>query len=163
MHSESEAARPFFRGSPLGYPAYDLHMRTDDLILQLLEAREITDQAQLLDLLTAAGCHLTQPTLSRHLKKLGVRKHEGRYQRLEAAAGELGGVEIRLAPPNLLILKTAPGFAPATAYALDERAPKELVAGTVAGEDTVFVAVADPGRLAEAAEAIGRLLGKPLH
>jgi transcriptional regulator of arginine metabolism len=134
-------------------------MRPDELILQLLETREITDQAHLQALLAGQGHALTQPTLSRHLKKLGVRKHEGRYQRVEPAPGDLGEVEIRRAPPNLLVLKTAPGFAPATAYALDERAPVELVAGTVAGEDTVFIALADPARMEEAAAAISRILG----
>lgn len=143
----------------MGYPAYHLHMRIDERILQLLESHEITDQAHLQALLAGQGHALTQPTLSRHLKKLGVRKHAGRYQRLEASSGDLGEVEIRRAPPNLLVLKTAPGFAPATAYALDERAPKDLVAGTVAGEDTVLVAVADPARLEEAAAAIARTLG----
>ena len=134
-------------------------MRTDELILQLLEQHEIIDQAHLQALLGEQDHVLTQPTLSRHLKKLGVRKHEGRYQRVEPSSGELGDMEIRLAPPNLIVLKTAQGFAPATAYALDERAPKELVVGTVAGEDTVFVAVADPARMEEAIAAITRLLG----
>ncbi|HXC15872.1 MAG TPA: hypothetical protein VNV60_00375 [Holophagaceae bacterium] len=134
-------------------------MRPDELILQLLETREITDQAHLQALLAGQGHVLTQPTLSRHLKKLGIRKHEGRYQRVEPSSGDLGEVEIRRAPPNLLVLKTAPGFAPATAYALDERAPVDLIAGTVAGEDTVFIAVADPAKLDEAAAAITRILG----
>ncbi|HET6330107.1 MAG TPA: hypothetical protein VFF76_04895 [Holophagaceae bacterium] len=134
-------------------------MRTDELILQLLETREIIDQAHLQALLAGQGHALTQPTLSRHLKKLGVRKHEGRYQRVEPSSGDLGEVEIRRAPPNLLVLKTAPGFAPATAYALDERAPVDLIAGTVAGEDTVFIAVADPAKLDEAAATITRILG----
>ena len=134
-------------------------MRTDELILHLLETHEITDQAHLQALLEGESLVLTQPTLSRHLKKLGIRKHQGRYQRVEPSSGDLGGVEIRSAPPNLLVLKTAPGFAPATAYALDERAPKDLVAGTVAGEDTVLVAITDPARLDEASATIARILG----
>ena len=143
----------------MGYPAYHLHMRIDERILQLLETHEITDQAHLQVLLGEEGHALTQPTLSRHLKKLGVRKHEGRYQRVEPSSGDLGEMEIRYARPNLIVLKTAPGFAPATAYALDERAPRDLVAGTVAGEDTVLVAITDPARMEEAATAIARVLG----
>jgi len=142
----------------VGYPAYDLHMRPDELILHLLETHDISDQAHLQALLAGQGHALTQPTLSRHLKKLGIRKHEGRYQRVESG-GDLGEVEIRRAPPNLLVLKTAPGFAPATAYALDEHAPAELVAGTVAGEDTVFIALADPSRMDEAVATLTRILG----
>ena len=135
-----------------------MHMRTDELILQLLEKHEITDQAHLQSLLSKRGHELTQPTLSRHLKKLQVRKVEGRYQRAEAGAAEFGETELRLAPPNLIVLKTAQGFAPALAYALDEKAPKELIAGTVAGEDTVLVAVADPAKLHQAATAIKHAL-----
>ena len=135
-----------------------MHMRTDELILQMLEKHEITDQAHLQSLLAKRGHDLTQPTLSRHLKKLQVRKVEGRYQRVEAGAAEFGETELRLAPPNLIVLKTAPGFAPALAYALDEKVPKELVAGTVAGEDTVIVAVADPGKLHQAAAALKHAL-----
>ena len=135
-----------------------MHMRTDERILQLLEAHEITDQAHLQALLAEHGHDLTQPTLSRHLKKLQVRKVEGRYRRVEAGAAEFGGTDLRLAPPNLIVLKTAPGFAPALAYALDEKVPKELVAGTVAGEDTVIIAVADPSKLSQAAAAIRHAL-----
>jgi transcriptional regulator of arginine metabolism len=135
-----------------------MHMRTDERILQLLEKHEITDQAHLQSLLARHGHDLTQPTLSRHLKKLHVRKVEGRYSRVEPGAAEFGETELRLAPPNLIILKTAPGFAPALAYALDEKVPKDLVAGTVAGEDTVIVAVADPSKLNAAAAALKHAL-----
>ena len=140
------------------YPAYDMHMRPDERILQLLEKHEITDQAHLQALLAKHGHDLTQPTLSRHLKKLHVRKVEGRYRRVEPGAAEFGETELRLAPPNLIVLKTSPGFAPALAYALDEKVPKELVAGTVAGEDTVIVAVADPSKLHQAATALKHAL-----
>ena len=135
-----------------------MHMRTDERILQLLEKHEITDQAHLQALLAKHGHDLTQPTLSRHLKKLQVRKVEGRYRRVEGGAADFHETELRAAPPNLIVLKTAPGFAPALAYALDEKVGKELIAGTVAGEDTVIVAVADPSKLQQAAAAIKHAL-----
>lgn len=138
-----------------------MHMRTDERILHLLEKHEITDQAHLQALLAKLGHDLTQPTLSRHLKKLQVRKVEGRYRRVEAGAAEFGGTELRLAPPNLIVLKTPPGFAPAIAYALDEKVAKDLIAGTVAGEDTVLVAVADPAKLHQAAAALRHALNLP--
>lgn len=135
-----------------------MHMQTDERILQLLEQHEITDQAHLQALLAKHGHALTQPTLSRHLKKLQVRKVDGRYRRVEASAAEFSETQIRYAPPNLIVLKTPPGFAPALAYALDERLPKELVAGTVAGEDTVLVAVAEPSKMHQAAAALKQAL-----
>lgn len=135
-----------------------MHMQTDERILQLLEKHEITDQAHLQALLAKHGHDLTQPTLSRHLKKLQVRKVAGRYRRVEMGAADFSETELRLAPPNLIVLKTAPGFAPALAYALDEKVGKELVAGTVAGEDTIIVAVADPAKLHQAATAIRHAL-----
>ena len=133
-------------------------MQTDEQILQLLEQHEITDQAHLQALLAERGHTLTQPTLSRHLKKLQVRKVDGRYRRVEASAAEFSETKIRYAPPNLIVLKTPPGFAPALAYALDEKLPKELVAGTVAGEDTVLVAVAEPSKMHQAAAALKHAL-----
>ena len=134
-------------------------MTTDQAILRLLEKHELSDQAELLKLLAKQGHALTQSTLSRHLKKLGVVKREGRYQRVEMAERELPETRITDAPPNLLVLRTAQGFAPALAYILDEKLPSSLVAGTVAGEDTVFVALADLTRIAETKAALKRILG----
>ncbi|HJW10001.1 MAG TPA: hypothetical protein VJ483_10225 [Holophagaceae bacterium] len=131
----------------------------DQLILRLIEKHELTDQAELLKLLAKQGHELTQSTLSRHLKKLGVVKRAGRYQHVEIAERELPETRILDAPPNLLVLRTAQGFAPALAYILDEKMPRDLVAGTVAGEDTVFVALADPARVVETKAALKRILG----
>jgi transcriptional regulator of arginine metabolism len=134
-------------------------MNVDQLILRILEQREVEDQAELQKLLKKQGQALTQSTLSRHLKKLSVQKKNGRYQRVEVGNKELPQASILEAPPNLLVIKTAPGFAAATAYALDERVSPELLAGTIAGEDTVFVALRDPARQSEALKAVKRILG----
>jgi transcriptional regulator of arginine metabolism len=56
-------------------------------------------------------------------------------------------VTITEAPPNLLVLRTAPGFAQALGLSVDADAiPGQM--GTLAGDDTVFVAVL-PERLAD--------------
>ena len=62
-------------------------MTLDEAILKLAEAQEITDQSVFLDLLKREGHKVTQPTLSRHLNKLGVQKLAGRYQRVEPIPG----------------------------------------------------------------------------
>ena len=85
----------------------------DEAIRRLLEANEITDQAVLQRLLAAEGHTPSQSTLSRHLKRLSIQKVNGRYQRVEPGAPEPTprSVQILEAPPNMLVLKTAPGYA----------------------------------------------------
>jgi transcriptional regulator of arginine metabolism len=122
-------------------------MDLDPLILQLLESHPIADQTDLLDRLSAEGHELTQSTLSRRLKRLGVQKVQGRYRRVEGTAQILPEVTIAEVPPNLLVLRTAPGFAQALGLSVDaDPVPGQM--GTLAGDDTVFVAVL-PERLAE--------------
>ena len=118
-------------------------MTLDSAILRLLAQHQLSDQGQLLALLQQEGHDLTQPTLSRHLKKLSVQKREGRYQRVEPGPAGLPPFTVKAAPPNLLILTTLPGFAQALAYTLDQRQVPH-VAGSVAGDDTIFLAVEGP-------------------
>ena len=116
-------------------------MDLDALILQLLETAPIADQGDLLARLAEAGHDLTQSTLSRRLKRLGVQKLHGHYRRVvEAGIQALPEVTLREVPPNLLVLRTAPGFAQALGLSLDAD-PVSGQMGTLAGDDTVFVAV----------------------
>ncbi|MBJ6761953.1 arginine repressor [Corallococcus sp. H22C18031201] len=132
----------------------------DDAILRLISEREITDQSVLQELLEAGGHEPSQSTLSRRLKKLNVQKVNGRYQRVEAPVArvpERPRVSIIEAPPNMLVLKTAPGYAQIFALALDREQELPGLAGTVAGDDTIFVAVRDPSLLREVRAAVERL------
>jgi transcriptional regulator of arginine metabolism len=131
-------------------------MTLDAAILRLLAQHEVVDQSHLLSLLQAEGHDLTQPTLSRHLKKLSIQKKEGRYQRVEAGAAGLPPFTVKAAPPNLLILRTLPGFAQALAYTLDQRQLPHI-AGSVAGDDTIFLAVEGPEYLAVVRERLDML------
>lgn len=132
-------------------------MDLDALILQLLESQAVTDQSDLLARLAAAGHGLTQSTLSRRLKRLGIQKVQGRYRRMEPAAQALPEVTVTMVAPNLLVLRTAAGFAQALGLNLDaDPAPGQV--GTLAGDDTVFVAVA-PASLEAAAAHLKRVLG----
>ena len=60
-----------------------MHVSIDQTLLDLIEDRAVADQATLLQLLAERGHRLTQPTLSRHLKKLSVMKVGGQYRRVE--------------------------------------------------------------------------------
>jgi transcriptional regulator of arginine metabolism len=118
------------------------------LVLELLEEQEVASQAQLLDLLEQRGVATTQPVLSRDLRALHVAKQNGVYRPaervtpLEGMASLLRGA--RPAGPHLLVVFSEPGAASAIARAL-EAEQVDGVVGTVAGDDTVFVAVDDGG------------------
>jgi transcriptional regulator of arginine metabolism len=123
-----------------------------DTDLKLLLADErISDQSELLAALAARGHVLTQSTLSRKLKILGYQKQAGRYTQPGVPGFKL--VSVTLVTPNLLVLRTAPGFAGALAVRLDAN-PLPGQAGTIAGDDTVFVAV--QMELLPAAERVAR-------
>ncbi|MDE2345014.1 MAG: arginine repressor, partial [Gammaproteobacteria bacterium] len=120
-------------------------MTLDESILKLTAEREITDQSVFLQLLRNAGHAVTQPTLSRHLKKLGIQKVTGRYQQLESLPEPPPVFSLTQVPPNLVIIRTRPGYAQPLAVRLDQQ-KIDGVGGTLAGDDTVFIAVAAPAR-----------------
>lgn len=130
-------------------------MNLDQAIVRLIDDTRVADQAQFLALLKDRGYFLTQPTLSRHLKKLSVMKREGRYQRVETGTAEIPAYTLAQVPPNLLVLKTRPGHAQLVGYRLDSAHITGLT-GTVAGDDTVFIAI--NGDLDKAEEQIRRAL-----
>ena len=113
-------------------------MPLDADLKTLLATELIADQSELLAALAARGHVLTQSTLSRKLKVLGYQKQEGRYTQPGVPGFKL--VSATSVLPNLLVLRTAPGFAGALAVRLDAN-PLPGQAGTIAGDDTVFVAV----------------------
>ena len=129
----------------------------DHAILELLDRYELSDQEHLQDLLGKQGFRVTQSTLSRHLKKLHVVKVEGVYQKVEVPRPALPAFSITLAPPNLLVLRTEPGFANALAVRLDD-APLAGLAGTIAGDDTIFIAVKGAKALASTAAGVEAFL-----
>lgn len=121
-------------------------------ILGLLREEAIATQSELLQKLARRRIRVTQATVSRDLEELGVLKARGGYRLPESSAIPPRGTP---QPPfsvvlkeflreivqasNLVVLKTHPGNAHTVAVALDaERWPE--VVGTVAGDDTIFVA-----------------------
>lgn len=126
----------------------------DERIKEVLAAGVFADQSELLDALAARGVVLTQSTLSRKLRSLGYQKQGGRY--LQSAEAAIKLLSVLTVEPNLLVLRTSPGFANALAVQLDLHGlPGQ--AGTIAGDDTVFVAVT-PNQLALAEAAAKRFL-----
>ncbi|HVF57080.1 MAG TPA: hypothetical protein VM934_13075 [Pyrinomonadaceae bacterium] len=111
-------------------------------ILSLIQAKRIGTQHELAAHLERAGMVATQSSVSRDLEELGVVKHNGFYTLPKAAdrAAARGLLSLEAAGDCLVVAKCEPGMASAVAVTIDRASLDEIV-GTLAGEDTVFVAV----------------------
>ena len=113
------------------------------LILDLIAERAISRQDELTDLLGNAGFSVTQASVSRDLDELGVLKVDGRYARVElpvAEASPFGVSAVVPAGENLIVVRCSSGLASAAAVRIDGARISEIV-GTIAGDDTIFIAV----------------------
>lgn len=112
-------------------------------LLRLIQAKPVGTQEELRALLERSGVPATQSSVSRDLEELGVVKHHGRYTIPRAnGAGARGLLSLDLSGDNLVVARTEPGLASAVAVEIDAAAIPEIV-GTIAGEDTIFIAVVD--------------------
>lgn len=110
-------------------------------ILSLIQAKPIGTQEDLRALLERAGVSATQSSVSRDLEELGIVKQHGHYT-LPRANNSRGLLSLDHAGDSLVVARTMPGLASAVAVEIDAAALPEVV-GTIAGEDTIFIAVRD--------------------
>lgn len=121
-----------------------------DRIRRLVQTNSVRNQSQLRLLLQQAGFSVTQATLSRDLARIGMIKSAVGYQLpgQSIAAGDDEEVFHRTLRQELIravaggatvVLSTRPGHANALAVELDRRDDEDLL-GTIAGDDTIFVA-----------------------
>lgn len=128
-----------------------------NVILEIIASSDIETQNQLMQALAARGVSSTQATLSRDIKELRLVKeltgvghyrysmpsqpvNEARSERLAKIFRE--SVISCDTAMNIIVLKTLPGLASAASSAIDGMDIPALV-GTVAGDDTVFMAMRD--------------------
>jgi len=136
-------------------------------IERLLRGRRVATQEDLRELLAAQGFEVTQGTLSRDLARLGARRapgvEGGTVYELPTEGPSTGPRALEALSPlvlrirdngSLVVVHTTPGAASAVALALDQARLPEVL-GTLAGDDTVFVAPV------QASSAIR--LGRTLH
>jgi len=119
-----------------------------DAIVRILRQTAVARQAELVDLLHREGFDATQSSVSRDLRELGVVKGADRYL-LPAAEDALTPSHFetmrtfvkgyRAAGPTLTVLRTTVGAAQSVALAIDKARWPEIV-GTIAGDDTIFIA-----------------------
>lgn len=129
-------------------------------ILSLISAKRIGTQEELTAHLERAGVPATQSSVSRDLVELGIIKHNGHYTvpRPARGAAARGLLDLVLAGDALVVARCEPGLASAVAVEIDRAGIAEIV-GTLAGEDTVFVAVTDRKAQRAAMKKIWELFG----
>ena len=117
-------------------------------IVRILRAAPVRKQQELVRLLKKAGVEATQSSISRDLRDLGVLKASGRYvlppDEVTRANGDFGTLaqfvrQLRRAGPSITVLRTTTGAAQSVAVAIDKAEWPE-VAGTISGDDTIFIA-----------------------
>jgi transcriptional regulator of arginine metabolism len=120
-------------------------------IVRILRQGLVKKQADLVRLLKKEGHEVTQSSISRDLRDLGVLKARGRYvlppDEVTRANGDFGTLaqfvrELRSAGPSITVLRTTIGAAQSVAVAIDKAQWPE-VAGTLSGDDTIFIATAN--------------------
>lgn len=145
--------------------------RRQRAIADLLRSNTLASQDELAERLSQSGFAVTQATVSRDLEHLGaVKIRRGGTvayalpdqldgagwagRRLEAIVCEWArSIE---AAGNLVVIRTPPGSAHLVGIALDQADLPE-VAGTISGDDTVFVAVREPTMASALAARLGAL------
>ena len=119
-------------------------------IVDLLRREEVETQDDLRRKLARRSIHVTQATVSRDIEELGLIKTRTGYRLPDSAEPKaLARPELTLVvkefltgvrlAANLVVIRTRPGNAHSVAAALDATSWEEVV-GTVAGDDTIFIA-----------------------
>ena len=117
--------------------------RQEELV-KLISAERIASQAELAARLRSKNFDVTQASISRDLDELGVIKSAGVYTVPERPSGAslFGLASLETSGETLIVAKCDSGLASAAAVRIDAARIHEIV-GTIAGDDTIFIAVKD--------------------
>ena len=141
-------------------------------IMEIISARDIETQEQLLEALLDAGFNTTQATISRDIKELRIVKELtkfGTYRYTSSSKEVSGTFSARLNnifrecitgfdyAQNLVVLHTIPGLAPGAASAVDAM-EMSFVLGCIGGDDTVVIIMRDNNAAAAFCSEIKKLL-----
>ncbi len=140
-------------------------------ILEIIDRFNVETQEELISRLRDAGFDVTQATISRDIRELKLTKvlsADGKYKYVLNKTDKNGTIpnykstlsasiiSVECAQ-NLIVIKTYPGMAQAIAAILDSAHIKGIM-GSVAGDDTIIVAVRDNDLTTFACEEIKKLL-----
>jgi len=122
-------------------------------IIEIVRKQSVRSQQELSCHLKATNVPVTQATLSRDIRELGLIKVRGRYQSaVEISFDQQGASDIMLRRTfeqyvlktgisgNMVVIRTSPGNAHSVGVVLDAASWPEVM-GTIAGDDTIFVLV----------------------
>ncbi|HTY63490.1 MAG TPA: arginine repressor [Acidobacteriota bacterium] len=117
-------------------------------ILEMCRSGLIRSQEEMSSLLEKEGIRVTQATLSRDIRELGLVKVRGSYQISGEVISSPPDEVLRRAfaqyvlrtgvSDNIVMIKTSPGNAHSVAVVVDAAQWSEVL-GTIAGDDTVFI------------------------
>lgn len=124
-------------------------------LIELLENRVFRSQGQVVQAMQERGFNVTQPSISRDFRELGVVKMSGRYLPVDRPGARMLHDKLDVNPlslitsvstagPHLLVVMTHVGAASVVGLAIDSLELHEIV-GTIAGDDTVFIAATGEG------------------
>ncbi|PYQ52578.1 MAG: arginine repressor [Acidobacteria bacterium] len=152
----------------------NIHAR-QEAIVSIVREQMVHSQDELLSMLRRRGFKVTQPTLSRDIRELGLAKtpsgyvipgdlapvtpftpREIREERLEHLLRD--SVIFAEGAGNVVVLKTPPAAAQPVASALDATPPEDAL-GTVGGDDTIFVAFRHPASATTFAQHVQQVAG----
>lgn len=124
--------------------------RRQSALLRLVRRQAAANQAQIVQMLRDAGFEATQASVSRDLRELGLVKVNGRYQSVASLARARGAApadalhelitSIEPVGANLIVVHVRVGAASTVAVEIDRHRSADI-AGTIAGDDTILVAV----------------------
>ncbi len=142
-------------------------------IQEIISTSVVGSQEELLQRLFKEGFELTQATLSRDLKQLKVSKttnSKGEYlyqlptrsvQEENKSLGNdfpMGNALLSIEfSGNIAVLHTRPGYASSLAYEIDDKA-KDVIIGTVAGEDTIIAVTKEDKTKKEVTESLAQFI-----
>jgi len=125
-------------------------------IIDLISSELISTQVDLVDRLSSRGFQATQASVSRDIDELGIVKLNGAYAMPQPKPNGLAPHSIDASGESLLVAKCTPGLASAIAVKIDAANIAQII-GTIAGDDTIFIAVADQKAQKTTIKAIWRL------
>ncbi|MDR2357264.1 MAG: hypothetical protein LBD92_04160, partial [Oscillospiraceae bacterium] len=142
-------------------------------ILQAISSVDVETQSQLIEELKKRGISSTQATVSRDVRAMQLQKEltqkgthryvagprqdpEDKVARLKSIFGK--SVMSAFCAQNIIVIKTLPGLASGACSALDEMRVSSMV-GTLAGDDTAFLAMRDNESAKLFCEEIRHMLG----
>ena len=142
------------------------------VIREIISSQTIETQNQLMEALAARGVRSTQATVSRDIREMRLVKDlgpDGRYRYQLPSKDITPEFDLKLrkifresitsyeVAQNIVVLKTLPGLASAACSALDSMKLPHLV-GSLAGDDTAFIAMSDKDSAVEFCKLIEEML-----